>query len=154
MSKIDHASAPIGSGSRYPAPFDAPCQARRWLKLGEAAGLTQFGVNLLTLPAGAWSSQRHWHEHEDEFVQVISGEVVLVTDAGEQQLRAGDSAGFKAGTRDGHHLQNRSGSDAVLLVVGSRNDADWGEYPDIDLKYGPGRYSGPVPYLHKDGTPY
>ena len=154
MPKIDHASAPTGSGSSYAAPFDDPCQQRHWIKLGEADGLTQFGVNLLTLSPGVWSSQRHWHQHEDEFVQVLSGEVVLVTDSGEQLLRAGDSAGFKAGARNGHHLQNRSRTDAVVLVVGSRNDADWGEYPDIDLKFGPERYSGPSNYLHKDGRPY
>ncbi len=154
MPVIDPATAPRGEGSRYPAPFDAPCRARHWLKLGDAAGLTQFGVNLVTLPPGTWSSQRHWHAHEDEFVWVLEGEVVLVTDAGEQRLRAGDSAGFKAGSRDGHCLQNRSQAAVQLLVVGSRNDADYGEYPDIDLKYLPGRYSGGGGYVHKDGTPY
>lgn len=154
MAKIDHATAPRAAGTRYPAPFDIPCRTRQWLRLGDAAGLTQFGVNLLTLPAGGWSSQRHWHSHEDEFVFVVLGEVVLVTDAGEALLRAGDSAGFKAGSRDGHHLQNRSGSEAVLLVVGGRDDADHGEYPDIDLKFTARRYSGGGAYQHKDGTPY
>jgi uncharacterized cupin superfamily protein len=154
MPRIDTATAPRGSGSRYPAPFDAPCAARQWLRLGDAAGLTQFGVNLLTLPAGAWSSQRHWHSHEDEFVWVLEGEVVLVTDAGEQPLRAGDCAGFKAGSRDAHHLQNRSATEARLLIVGGRHDADHGEYPDIDLKFLAGRYSGGGGYVHKDGTPY
>lgn len=154
MPRIDPATAPTGSGSRYPAPFDEPCRSRHWRRLGDAAGLTQFGVNLLTLPSGGWSSQRHWHSHEDEFVWVLDGEVVLVTDAGEQVLRAGDCAGFKAGSREGHHLQNRSATAARLLVVGSRNDADHGEYPDIDLKFLPGRYSGTGGYAHKDGTPY
>jgi uncharacterized cupin superfamily protein len=116
--------------------------------------LTQFGVNLLQLPPGAWSSQRHWHTHEDEFVYVLEGEVVLVTDAGEEILRAGDCAGFRAGDRDGHCLQNRSPQDARVLVVGSRNDADGGEYPDIDLRFRPGRYSGGGGYCHKDGRPY
>ena len=154
MSKIDPVTAPRAQGSRYPAPFDAPCKARHWLRLGDAAGLTQFGVNLLTLEPGTWSSQRHWHSHEDEFVYVLEGEVTLVTDAGAEPLRAGDCAGFKAGSRDGHHLRNESGAKAVLLVVGSRNDADHGEYPDIDLKFTAGRYSGGGAYLHKDGTPY
>lgn len=154
MPRIDPASAPTGSGSRYPVPYDAPCRARHWLRLGDAAELTQFGVNLLTLPPGAWSSQRHWHSHEDEFVWVLDGEVVLVTDTGEAMLRAGDCAGFRAGSHEGHHLQNRSVSNALLLVVGSRHDADHGEYPDIDMKFLSGRYSGGGGYVHKDGTPY
>jgi methyltransferase (TIGR00027 family) len=144
----------VGSGSRYPAPFDAPCKARSWLRLGDAAGLTQFGVNMVRLPAGAWSSQRHWHALEDEFVFVLEGEVVLVTDAGEERLGAGECAGFKAGVRDGHCLQNRSSADAVLLVVGTRDDADWGEYSDIDMVYTAGRYSGHLQFLHRDGTRY
>jgi len=154
MPKVTVEQAPESSGTRYPEPFAAPCRERRWRRLGDAAGLTQFGVNLLTLKPGVWSSQRHWHALEDEFVHVVSGEVVLVDDAGEQLLRAGDCAGFKAGDRNGHHFINRSKGDAVLLVVGSRNDADHGEYPDIDLRFGTGRYSGKGTYSHKDGTSY
>src|SRR5215831_7101180 len=107
MSKrIDVASlAPI-VGTLYPPPFDEPCRARTRTKLGDAAGLTQFGVNLLRLPPGAWSSQRHWHTAEDEFVYVLSGEVVLVTDWGEEVLRPGDAVGFRAGDQNGHCLQN------------------------------------------------
>src|SRR2546430_11297590 len=89
-------------GTTYPAPFDEPCRARERVKLGDAAGLTQYGVNLLRLPPGAWSSQRHWHTAGDEFVFVLSGEVVLVTDAGEEVLRAGDFAGFPANDPNGH----------------------------------------------------
>ncbi len=154
MPKIDPSAAPRGEGTRYPAPFDVPCRNRSWLKLGEAAGLAQFGVNLVTLTPGTWSSQRHWHSHEDEFVYVLEGELVLVTDAGEELLRAGDCAGFKAGVRDGHCLQNRSPRDARMLVVGSRSDEDHGEYPDLDLVFAAGRYSGGGGYLHRDGTPY
>ena len=154
MSKIDQAAALRGNGTRYPAPFDLPCKNRTWHRLGDAAELTQFGVNLLRLPAGAWSSQRHWHAHEDEFVYMLEGEVVLVTDAGEETLRAGDCAGFKAGVRDGHCLQNRTDHDARILIVGSRNNDDHGEYPDIDLVFAPGRYSGKGGYRHKDGSPY
>ena len=154
MPKIDPTTAPEGSGSRYPAPFDEPCKRRAWRKLGDAAGLTQFGVNLVRLPPGTWSSQRHWHALEDEFVHVVEGEVVLVTDAGEQALLPGESAGFKAGMRDGHHFQNRSSRDAVLLVVGSRSDDDHGEYPDIDMVFTAGRYAARGSYRHKDGTPY
>lgn len=154
MPKIDVDSAAQGKGSRYPSPFDQPCRERSWRRLGDAAGLTQFGVNLVRLPPGAWSSQRHWHSHEDELVYVLDGEVTLVTDSGEQPLRPGECAGFPAGLRDGHHLQNRSTRDALLLVVGSRSDLDHGEYPDIDLRFEPGRYSGAGGYSHKDGTPY
>jgi uncharacterized cupin superfamily protein len=154
MPKIDTTAAPRSSGSRYPAPFDEPCKARTWLRLGDAAGLTQFGVNLMRLPPGAWSSQRHWHSHEDEFVYVLEGEVVLVTDAGEAPMRSGDSAGFKAALEDGHHFQNRSQTDAVLLVVGARSDDDECAYSDIDLAVPAGHYSGPLVWHHKDGTPY
>lgn len=153
MPKIDPEAAPEGVGTRYPAPYDAPCKGRRWRKLGEAAGLTQFGVNLVTLPPGVWSSQRHWHTHEDEFVQVLSGEVVLIEDEGETVLRAGAFAGFKAGVRNGHHFVNRSERDATLLVIGSRNDDDTGEYSDIDMKFGPNRYGQAPSYTRKDGRP-
>lgn len=152
MSKrIDLDQLPVLKGSRYPAPFDLACAARARQRLGDAAGLTDFGVNLLRLAPGVWSSQRHWHSAEDEFVFVVEGEVVLVTDAGEEILRAGDCAGFKAGVADGHHLQNRSQHDAVLLEIGSRKPAeDEGEYSDIDMRFGKGRAG----YAHKDGTPY
>jgi uncharacterized cupin superfamily protein len=149
MKKIDMESVARRIGSRYPSPYDAPCRTRVRHTLGDAAGLTQYGVNLLRLPPGAWSSQRHWHTAEDEFIWVVSGEVTLVTDAGEEILRAGDCAGFKAGVADGHHLQNRSTSDAVVLEVGSRRpDVDEVEYPDIDMRWG---RAGPT---HKDGTTY
>lgn len=154
MPKIDAASAPRIDGSRYPAPFDEPCKLRSAIRLGDAAGLNQFGVNFVTLPPGAWSSQRHWHALEDEFVWVVSGELVLVTDAGEELLTAGDCAGFKAGDPNGHCLQNRSAAEATFLAVGSRNDADHGEYSDIDMKFGPGRYRSGGSYQRKDGTPY
>lgn len=151
MKKIAIDSAPTRLGSRYPAPFDESCRGRLKQQLGDAAGLTQFGVNLLRLPAGQWSSQRHWHVHEDEFVYVLEGEVVLVTNGGEETLRAGDCAGFKAGDADGHHLQNRGQIDAMILEVGTRHPpGDAVDYPDIDLKI-PGGGTG---YTHKDGKPY
>ena len=155
MPKIDLAKAPAGSGSRYPAPFDTPCKTRSWHRLGDAVGLSQFGANLVRLPPGAWSSQRHWHAVEDEFVWVVEGEVILVTNSGDEPMRAGECAGFKGGDRDGHCFQNRSKADAVLLVIGSRDDDDSGDYPDIDMTFGKGRYSGaPVIFRRKDGTPY
>lgn len=150
MTKIDVSAAPRSEGSGYPPPYDAPCRERVRHALGDAAGLTQFGVNLLRLVPGAWSSQRHWHTAEDEFVWVVEGEVVLVTDQGDEVLRAGDCAGFKAGVADGHHLQNRSSSPALLLEVGSRRpDQDATDYADIDL-----RCTAAGDYVHKDGTPY
>lgn len=149
--KIDIDTAPTRFGTGYPPPFDEPCLGRRRWKLGDAAGLTQFGVNLLRLPPGQWSSQRHWHLAEDEFVFVISGEVVLVTNTGEEILGPGDCAGFKAGEADGHHLQNRSSHEAMLLEIGSRHPGgDGADYPDIDLIL----RLGETGYRHKDGTPY
>ena len=153
MKKIDLETAPKAGGTRYPPPHDAPCKERRWLRVGDAAGLTQFGVNLLTLEPGVWSSQRHWHTHEDEFAYVLEGEVVLVSEDGEEIFRAGDCAGFKAGVPDGHCFQNRSDEPAVLLVVGTRDDADSGEYSDLDLRFLSGRYSGKGGFTRKNGEP-
>ncbi|MBV9828549.1 MAG: cupin domain-containing protein [Alphaproteobacteria bacterium] len=139
-------------GTLYPPPFDEPCRARERIKLGDAAGLTQYGVNMLRLPPGAWSSQRHWHTEQDEFIFVVSGEVTLVSDAGDEILRAGDSAGFKAGDRNGHCLQNRSSAEAAVLEVGTRLKNDAAYYPDIDMVAPPG--GQPAAYTHRDGTPY
>jgi uncharacterized cupin superfamily protein len=150
MAKIDRAAALVTRGSDYPAPYDIPCRERIRSALGDVAGLTQFGVNLLRLPPGAWSSQRHWHSAEDEFVWVLEGEVVLVTEGREETLGPGDCAGFKAGDPNGHHLQNRSAAPALILEVGTRRtEEDVAEYPDIDL-----RYSTAEGDMHKDGTPY
>ena len=146
--RIDLIAAKVRTGTGYPPPFDAPCLERTRRQLGDAAGLTDFGVNLLRLPPGTWSSQRHWHTAEDEFVYVLEGELTLVTDAGEEILRAGDCAGFKAGVRDGHHLQNRTDKDAVAIEIGSRKAEDQGEYSDIDMRF------GPEGFFHKDGKPY
>ena len=149
--KIDIENAPTRFGTSYPPPFDAPCLGRKRWRLGDAAGLTQFGVNLLRLPAGQWSSQRHWHEAEDEFVYVLEGEVVLVTETGEETLGPGDCAGFKAGDGDGHKFENRSGAEAVLLEVGSRRPGEGAvHYPDIDLAL-PKHAMG---YMTKSGRPF
>jgi uncharacterized cupin superfamily protein len=149
--RIDVRAVPVVTGSKYPAPFDAPCATRARQRLGDAASLSDFGVNLLRLPAGAWSSQRHWHSAEDEFVYVLEGEVLLVTNAGEEILRAGDCAGFKAGVEDGHHLLNQSSGDAVVLEIGARKlEEDEGEYSDIDLRFLKGRAG----FAKKDGTPF
>jgi len=150
MKKINIADAPQRRGSGYPPPFDEPCRSRFRRALGDAAGLTDFGVNLMRLEPGVWSSQRHWHTAEDEFVYVLEGEVVLVTDSGEEILRAGDCAGFKAGVAEGHHLQNRSERVAMLLEIGTRRpETDHCTYPGIDLDW-----SDAAGYTRKDGTPY
>jgi uncharacterized cupin superfamily protein len=149
MKKIAIDAVASRKGSDYPTPFDQPCRERVRRTLGELAGLTDFGVNRLELPPGSWSSQRHWHRAEDEFVWVLSGQVVLVTDEGEELLQAGDCAGFKAGEPIAHHLQNRSMQSAVLLEVGSRRPRqDSVEYPDIDLRWSDERYT------HRDGSDY
>jgi len=149
MPKIDLAAAPERRGSGYPPPFDRPCAGRVRRRLGDAGGLTDFGVNLMRLPPGGWSSQRHWHSHEDEFVYVLEGELVLVEDAGETVLRAGDSAAFPKGSGDGHHLINRSGAAAVYLEVGSRSPEDVTVCSDVDMMSAnaDGRFT------RKDGRP-
>lgn len=141
---------PEVTSTGYPEPFRALVAGRHRRRLGDAFGLTQFGVNLCRLEPGAASSQRHWHAREDEFVYVLEGEVVLVTDAGETLLGPGMVAGFPAGRPDGHHLVNRSDRDALVLEIGTRSTC--GEqvvYPDIDLLYD--KEKG---FLHKDGTPW
>ena len=150
--RIAIAALPPIVGTLYPPPFDEPCRARARSKLGDVAGLTQFGVNLLHLPPGAWSSQRHWHTASDEFVFVLSGEVTLVTDTGEEVLRAGDAAGFPASDRDGHCLQNRSSADAQILEIGTRVSGDTAYYNDIDM-VAPAD-GKPAVYTRRDGTPY
>lgn len=136
MAKIDLSQARTVSGGRRIG--DPSCMNWTRRPLGEVVDLTQFGVNLLELPPGAWSSSRHWHSHEDEFIYVLEGEVVLVTERGETVLRSGDTAGFKAGIPDGHHLQNRSGEVARVLEVGSRRpEADVTTYPDLGFRKTP-----------------
>ena len=138
--------------SNYPPEFAGICMGREKRALGSALGLKNFGVNLTTLAPGAASSQRHWHTKQDEFVYVLEGELTLVTDAGEQLLRPGMAAGFRAGNPDGHHLVNRSGSPAVYLEVGDRTPGDEAEYPDIDMAAR--RIDGELRYVHKNGEPY
>jgi uncharacterized cupin superfamily protein len=151
--RIDAAAVEAVIGTLYPPPFDEPCRNRERRRLGAAAGLQQFGVNLLRLPPGSWSSQRHWHTHEDEFVYVLAGEVTLVTDAGTEVLHAGDAAGFRAGDPDGHTLQNRSTAEVLVLEVGSRFPAqDVTTYPGLDMMAPAGGV--PATFTHRDGTPY
>lgn len=134
----------------YPGDFKHIVDGRTRRALGDALGLSQFGVNLVHLAPGAASAQRHWHAKEDEFVVILSGEVVLISDGGEQTLRAGDTAGFAAGVADGHHLVNKSGAEAVYIEVGTRTVDDLVDYPDIDLIY---RRGGDM-YTNKRGEAY
>ncbi|MCR0980904.1 cupin domain-containing protein [Roseomonas populi] len=150
MPKIDRGAVPELKGTGYPPEFNAASANRIRQRLGDAGGLTDFGVNLMRLPPGELSSQRHWHSHEDEFVLVLQGELVLVEDEGETLLRAGDAAAFPKGTGNGHHMINRSDSMAVYLEVGSRAYADVTTCSDVDLMSA----NADGRFLHKDGTPY
>lgn len=150
MPKLDLSAVPVRQGSGYPAPFDLPCATRMRQRLGDAGGIRDFGINLMHLPPGAWSSQRHWHSHEDEFVFILEGELILVEDEGETLLRAGDCAAFPKGTGNGHHLINRSGANAVYLEVGSRHADDVTTWSDADGKSS----NADGRFVHKDGRPY
>jgi uncharacterized cupin superfamily protein len=150
MPKIDVAAVPKRKGTGYPAQFNAPCAERVRQRLGHAGGLADFGVNLMRLPPGNWSSQRHWHSHEDEFVYVLEGELILVEDGGETVLHAGDCAAFAKNSGNGHHLINRSGAMAVYLEVGSRQPDDLTTCSDIDMM----STNADGRFVHKDGTPY
>jgi uncharacterized cupin superfamily protein len=149
---LDAMSVAPRMGSIYPAPFAEPLEGRAKRALGDALGLSQFGVNLTTLAPGAWSSQRHWHKTEDELIYVLDGEVSLVTDAGETVLTPGMAAGFPAGRPDGHHLINRSDKPVRYLEVGTRAPTEEAEYSDIDMKAR--KLDGRFVFTHKNGEPY
>jgi uncharacterized cupin superfamily protein len=151
MPKIDVAKVPERKGSGYPAPFHEIAEERTRKPLGDGGGLTQFGVNLLTLPPGAGSSQRHWHSAEDEFVYVVSGELTLITDQGEEILRAGDCAAFPQNDGNGHQLINKSNAVATCLEVGTRSADDVTLYSDLDMMIDKKSRKG---FTHKDGSPY
>jgi uncharacterized cupin superfamily protein len=140
-----------GVGADYPPPHDAPCRERRRRRLGDVFGLSQFGVNLLELAPGTWSSQRHWHERQDEFVYVLEGEATLVTDEGETTLGPGMVAGFPANTGNGHHIVNRSNSVVRLLEIGTRTSEETAHYSDIDMIFREGPDG--EGYFTKDGRP-
>jgi len=135
MPKIDLDQIEPNQGSSYPELFRELPAKKSWLELGLAAGLTQFGVKLMTIESGGISSQRHWHEGEDEFLLMMSGELVLVEEDGETIMRSGDMASFKAGVANGHHMVNRSSAEAKFLVVGTSSPTDICHYPDIDLRF-------------------
>ena len=145
-------SLPPRRGNSYPPPFDAPSAAREKRALGDVFGLTDYGVNLVTLPPATSSSQRHWHSAEDEFVYVLTGKPTLVTDVGRSPLAPGMCAGFPANGGDGHHLVNETDEPVSYLEVGSRRPGDNVVYSDVDMRIvGRGQGGG---YSRKDGTPY
>lgn len=148
MPKIDLDAVEQHARTGYPAPFDAAVAGRWQRRLGSHAGLTALGVSQVLLRPGAWSSQRHWHDGEDEFLVMLSGEAVLIEDDGETLLRAGDCAAWPAGARNGHHLVNRSEADCVFLCASAGDRAAGGGYSDIDMIF---TEQG---YQHRDGTPY
>jgi uncharacterized cupin superfamily protein len=149
---VDIAKVPVKSGSFYPAEFQAGCRGRHKQPLGNAVGLTQFGVNISRIEPGQASALRHWHEQEDEFIFMLEGELVLVEDDGETVLKPGNAAGFKAGSGNGHQLINRSMRDAIYLEVGSRAKSECVHYPDVDLEMV--RDENGRRCLHKNGEPY
>lgn len=150
MPKIDLPSVPASKGTGYPPEFRAMSKDRLRQRLGDAGGLTDFGVNLTRLPPGQWSSQRHWQSHEDEFVWVLDGELVLVENGGETPLRAGDCAAFPKGTGNGHHLINRSERWAAYLEIGSRHPEDVTTCSDVDMMSA----NADGRFRRKDGVPY
>jgi uncharacterized cupin superfamily protein len=152
MPKIDIANVPVDARTGYPEPLNRVVVGRERKRLGNAVGLDQFGVNLTTLKPGAASALRHWHENEDELVYVLQGEIVLIEDGGETVLKPGDAAGFKANAPNGHHLVNRTTSDAVYLEIGTRAKHEKAEYPDVDLIMR--RDAAGARYTHKNGEPY
>lgn len=152
LPAIDPATVEAKTGSNYPDHLKSRVAGRSKQRLGDALGLKNFGVNLTTIRPGAASSLRHWHSREDEFIYMLIGELVLVTDAGEQLLTAGMAAGFPAGKADGHQLVNRSNTDAVYLEVGDRVPDDVVTYPDDDLE-ARATASGRK-FFCKNGTPY
>jgi uncharacterized cupin superfamily protein len=152
MPKIEIAKATVRTKGVYPLPYRDITNGREKAALGNAAGLTQFGVNLTRLEPGAASALRHWHENEDEFVYVLDGELALIEDNSETILKPGDCAGFKAGVANGHHLVNKSQQDALYLEIGTRAAAECAHYPDVDLIME--RDGGGIRFLHKSGEPY
>ena len=132
MPKLDLDAFPLTNATGYPAAYAGEVQDRWYRRLGPASGLSQFGVSHVTLKPGAWSSQRHWHEGEDEFVVLLSGQAFLVDDEGEHVMNPGDCAAFPAGQANGHMLQNRGQIDCLFVAVGRPSETDC-HYPDIDL---------------------
>ena len=134
MPKLDLEAAPLKTGSIYPEPYRSEMKGRSSRRLGKLAGLTQFGVNIVTLEAGAAASLRHWHLREDEFAIVLDGELTLIEDEGEFPMRPGDCAAWRAGVQNGHHFVNRSDRPGRFLVVGTKAPEEIATYSDVDMQ--------------------
>ena len=148
MPKLDLEAIPQSNRTGYPPPFDEPVAGRWYRRLAPVGGLTEMGASHVVLKPGAWSSQRHWHDDEDELLVMLTGEAVLVEDSGRTVLRAGDVCAWPKGVSNGHHLVNESGADCSFIAISAGNRDGTGAYSDIDMKFdGEG-------YFHKDGTPY
>lgn len=152
MPKLDIDAAPLRTGSGYPEPYKSQMDGRSSRRLGDLAGLTQFGVNIVTLEPGAPASLRHWHQKEDEFAIVLEGELVLVEDEGETVMRPGDCAAWKAGVANGHRFVNRSATPARFLVVGSKDPDEVSTYSDVDMVWT--MKDGAQVLTHHDGSPW
>lgn len=152
MPKIDIDAIELRTGSSYPGKLSEQMNGRAQRALGKAAGLTQFGANLVTLAPGAMSSIRHWHEQQDEFLVVTAGVCTLIDDHGETELRPGDCAAFPAGDPNGHHIVNKSDAEAAFVVIGTKTPTEVGHYSDIDMKVSV--ENGTFTWTRKDGTPY
>jgi uncharacterized cupin superfamily protein len=148
MPRIDLAALPQTNATGYPAPFAAVVAGRWYRRLAPAAGLTAMGASHVVLKPGAWSSQRHWHDGEDELVILLSGEAVLVENESRTVLQPGDIAAFPAGVANGHHLINESATDCVFVAIAAGPRTSGG-YSDIDMLF-----TAEDRYVHKDGTPY
>ena len=148
MPKIDIEAIAQSNATGYPSPFDQEVEGRWWRRLAPVGGLTLMGASHVVLRPGAWSSQRHWHDGEDELVIMLSGEALLIEDGGETVMRAGDVAAWAAGVTNGHHLINRTDQDCVFIAISAGDKDGGGAYSDIDMTF---EAKG---YFHKDGTPY
>lgn len=144
--------APRTKPSNYPEPFASRMAGREKRTLGDLFGLSNFGVNLTKLLPGAASALRHAHSRQDEFIYILQGYPVLITNAGETQLSPGQCAGFKAGMGDAHHLLNRSNGEVHYLEIGDRSAGDSAAYPDDDLQAT--LVDKKWQFTHKDGSPY
>lgn len=154
MPKVDLLSAPVKTVCAYPPPYDAHCEGRSKIAVGDLGNLSQFGVNLTRLAPGAASAHKHWHQQEDELIFMLEGEAVLVEDTGDTILRAGDAATFKAGVENGHMLVNRSGKDCVFLEIGTRAENEVSSYTDADVDMRMVKENGAWTPRHKNGEPY
>lgn len=148
MPKIDIEAIPQSNATGYPEPFNEPVQGRWWRRLAPAGKLSHIGASHVVLKPGAWSSQRHWHEAEDEMVIMLSGEAVLIEDGGETILRAGDVAAWAAAVQNGHRMENRTDIDCAFIAISAGDKDGGGEYSDIDMMFAADGY------FRKDGKPY